>query len=529
MTFTWSKIKTGRFFAVAVALIVSLIYSQKIFLPTADLGRHLKNGQVIWQEGLRSAVMNTNYYSYTNPQFVFVNHHWLYGVIIWPIFQTLGFTGLSLFNFLLFMASLALSLIQTGKQLKRIWFIALFFSLPLIIGRSEVRPEIFSLLSCVLIGMLYYNLKLGKLKGWQFLISIFLLEAIWVNLHLFFPLGLLLVGYYLFDSLIKYHQTEQKKTQEKIVFYLGISLALSFLGSLINPHGINGILTGLRIFNQYQYPVAENQSTMFFLYFFKEKTLYWYYLVFCAISLLNFSLSLKHKKGLSKILDGAWLFIWLLMGIMMIRLYPFVALILLPFNIRWLAENYQTWGKRLKHLAQNQVFLSLASPLALALLLASLASGVFTPNLNNLGFGVNQNTLKAQAFLQKLPATARVFNNYDAGGYLIFSRLAQKVFVDNRPEFYPAEFMEKTYIAAQQNEAVWQKVEQEYNLDIIFFYRHDATDWGQPFLIRRIQDADWLPVYVDDYFLCLAKNTLNNQALIEKYKISKEIFQVTNL
>src|SRR3989344_258512 len=58
-----------------------------------DIGRHLKVGEIIWQT---KEVPKTNLFSFTEPDFPFINHHWLSEVIFFGIFNWFGFTGLIL-------------------------------------------------------------------------------------------------------------------------------------------------------------------------------------------------------------------------------------------------------------------------------------------------------------------------------------------------------------------------------------------------------------------------------------------------
>src|SRR3989338_3902473 len=78
----------------------SLFVFQQINLTTADLGRHIVNGQLfINAENLnisREALLNTNFFSFTNPDFPFINHHWGSGILFYFIFSIFGFAGLSL-------------------------------------------------------------------------------------------------------------------------------------------------------------------------------------------------------------------------------------------------------------------------------------------------------------------------------------------------------------------------------------------------------------------------------------------------
>jgi hypothetical protein len=121
-----------------------------------------------------------------------------------------------------------------------------------------------------------------------------------------------------------------------------------------------------------------------------------------------------------------------------------------------------------------------------------------------------------------------IFNNYDIGGYLIYHLFPiDKPFVDNRPEAYPAKFFKNTYVLAQENELVWQNVAKKNDFQVIYFYIRDITPWAQPFLIKRIQDPGWAPVYADQYAVILAKRGGINQSAIDKYEISKDVFRIT--
>jgi hypothetical protein len=80
----------------------------------------------------------------------------------------------------------------------------------------------------------------------------------------------------------------------------------------------------------------------------------------------------------------------------------------------------------------------------------------------------------------------------------------------------------------QENEEIWKKELAKNGFNTIYFYRHDATPWAQPFLIRRISDPEWVPVFVDDYSIILVRNNEKNKEVIEKYRIAKETFVVTH-
>ena len=153
----------------------------KIDLTTSDLGRHIKNGEEILDGNF--GVLYQNHYSYTEPGYPFVNHHWLSGVVFYLIWKTSGFTGLHLFF-------IALSLITFWiffDLAKKIGGFALaapaaLILIPLIAERVEARPEVFSyLFSGIFLWTLWNKRRLWTLP---------VLMLLWANLHVYFFTGL---------------------------------------------------------------------------------------------------------------------------------------------------------------------------------------------------------------------------------------------------------------------------------------------------------------------------------------------------
>jgi hypothetical protein len=144
----------------------------------------------------------------------------------------------------------------------------------------------------------------------------------------------------------------------------------------------------------------------------------------------------------------------------------------------------------------------------------------------NSGVGIIKGSQKAGQFFKQSGVKGPIFNNYDIGSYIIFNHFPQeKVFTDNRPEAYSVEFFDSIYNPALKNEIVWQRVEKRFNFKCIYFYRHDNTEFGQPFLLRRIDDPTWIPVFVDDFNIILLKNDIENGPILKQYAIDKSIFK----
>jgi len=54
------------------------------------------------------------------------------------------------------------------------------------------------------------------------------------------------------------------------------------------------------------------------------------------------------------------------------------------------------------------------------------------------------------------------------------------------------------------------------------------TPWGQAFLISKVQDEEWAPIFADQYNIIFIKKNLENVELIRKYLIPKENFGIIN-
>jgi len=143
------------------------------------------------------------------------------------------------------------------------------------------------------------------------------------------------------------------------------------------------------------------------------------------------------------------------------------------------------------------------------------------------GIGLQPNVNVGARFVKTLNISGLIFSNYDIGGYIIFHMYPQeKVFVDNRPEAYPVGFFQQEYIPMQESELVWNTELVKWNFNTIWFYRNDLTPWAQKFLITRIEDPLWAPVFVDDYSIIFLRRVEKNAKVIEQYELPKSMFTV---
>src|SRR3989338_7164791 len=97
-----------------LSLFLVLFSFHTINLSTADIGRHIMNGDVFLhsaEHGVSKAdILYKNFFSYTYPDFPFVNHHWLFGIATYVIYSIFGFGGLSFIYFLCILGALIFTL-----------------------------------------------------------------------------------------------------------------------------------------------------------------------------------------------------------------------------------------------------------------------------------------------------------------------------------------------------------------------------------------------------------------------------------
>ena len=196
-----SKKKVQLVILILLMAWLGLFFMQKIDLTTADLGRHLKNGELILNGDF--GLLKTNFYSYTEPNFPFVNHHWGGGVIFYLIWKLFGFAGLS-FLYLIISLIIFYLFFRIAQKESNFWlaFLVSLLLIPLMAARREIRSEIFSYLFMAVFFWILWYWRKGKLSNkWLFVLPV--LEVFWINIHIYFIFGPALIGLFWVERVIR--------------------------------------------------------------------------------------------------------------------------------------------------------------------------------------------------------------------------------------------------------------------------------------------------------------------------------------
>ncbi|MEI9815345.1 MAG: hypothetical protein WDO18_23040 [Acidobacteriota bacterium] len=243
---------------VVLVLICLAVMAQQVDFSQVDLGRHLKNGELILTGSHEEAeaVLHTNHYSYTAPSEPIVNHHWLSGVVFFYLWRIAGFDGLAILYTLLVASSICIVYVSAARSSDR-WTAAglAVASAPIIAWRPEPRPEGFTYFFIAVFYALLTEWFDGRLRSlWLWVLPPLL--CLWINLHVAFVFGFFLLGVFGLKVIFAEGISALKG---RLGLLLGIS-AVSLGLTLINPAGLQGVLYPFSIFGKIDFPVTELQS-----------------------------------------------------------------------------------------------------------------------------------------------------------------------------------------------------------------------------------------------------------------------------
>jgi hypothetical protein len=515
--------KSVIFFALLVWLGVFM--AEKIDIATTDLGRHIENGQWVVENHFNLSQKNSpvheNFYSYTNPDFPAINHHWGSGVLLYFIYKLTGFFGLSLFYILfsLYIFAIFFRLAWKNSDFTTAALLSLLL-IPLMAERTEIRPEILSYFFSAVFLWALWNWQRGKLATSRLYI-LPILMILWINLHVYFFIGLFLVGVFWLSEAgqFVFSKLTDEDFSKKVsaLKNLSIVLFLSIIASLISPFSLAGLLYPLQIFKNYGYTIVENKSVGFVESYGIVNSNFLLIKIVLIFLLLSFVLVwLADRKKIS--------FVSLILGIffgtigwLAIRNFTLLGFVALPILAQNMNSLFSLEKKERSPAKEN----GLAVVYIFLFLFAAFSSYQSLSNHpQNRGMGLLAGNNQAAQFFKENNIRGPIFNNYDIGGYLIFHLYpGEKVFVDNRPEAYPSSFFKDEYIPMEEDDALWKKEEEKYNFNAIVFSYHDITPWGQSFLKSRLADPEWAPVYKDDYAIIFLRRNVANGDLIKNYQL----------
>jgi len=502
-----------KLYKVVFIFLLFALFLAEFFHPISainvDLGRHLLLGKIIVTT---HQVPRTNLLSYTYPNFPYINSSWLTDILYYYLFSLGGFNLLLLVNTLFVAFAFGLlvykAIKRNGLMLATLLSITLYI---LLLGlRSDIRPEVMSMECLSLFMLILYCAQESKSKNLLFFLIP--LELIWVNLHIYFFVGPLLIALFLLDHLIT-HRFKFVDANAYIICLLG-----TIIVTLANPNGVSGAVFPFLVLNNYGLPVIENQSipTLFTLYHASEILL-----PFIAMVLLFTVLFLTRKQTQS--IDWLLAIVFSIATVVIFRnivLFVFATFLLFTTQLNILVKKYQPL---LKKLPRTLGFFSyLVSVLLLLLFITTSIKN------NRFGFGVKATSKKAVHFLIANHIHGPLYNNFDIGDYLSYRLYPQRVFVENRPEAYPANFFENVYLSMQNDPKIFTAIAKKYHFNFVIISYWDNTPWGNTLVRYLVNQSKFKLVYLDAYTIVLLANISANHPFISQHYITEKSLRLND-
>ncbi len=465
-----------------------------------DLGWHLKVGQQ-FVETKTVAHLNSFNYTYSGD---WVDHEWLTNLISFEIYSNFGYFSLSIFFALIVLASFILLNVFIRRYYKKISQSTLVFL------------QLFGLLACSVhfgirmqeFGFLFLILELWIIKEfsskqkWSLLFYLLPLFYLWSNMHGSFLLGLAFLISWPIVKVIEnqlvllksgkfaeYLDLSEKIKQKNIYIFFGFALAslvvtfftpygfelYSFLGGYGNTFYLNVIQEWLP---QYNFPFNYPQS------------LYLVLIIFLLV--VSFQTALRQKKIKINLWQVFLTVIMLILAVRSRRHFPLLFVVSIPWMTQALTHIFNI--KKIPQFSLNKYLRTII--LLFVILLGFeqfvLLNVIKQPFANYCG----KYPCGATSFLisEEKYNDFNIFNEYNWGGYLIYTYPEKKLFIDGRiPQalYKGHTFLEEYYEFYNAKTDFALKLD-EYNIKLVLLKAKDiplkARRWER--FVFDLKDSD---------------------------------------
>jgi hypothetical protein len=490
--------KSYSFFYGLLLILFIALFFRPITAINYDLGRHILLGRIIVQE---QHVPYINLLSFTYPNYPFAATSWLSEVVYYGITNIAGFNMLLLFSIGIVLAACLVQLKFVLPKYSHASIIAVSFFYLIFLGiRSDIRPEFFSML---FMSLFIFILRSYKKLTFSAGLILILIEVLWVNMHIYFFVGPLLVALFLLDQFI----VSKKISVKEMLVLVGVGGA-----TLFNPAGLKGALYPFFVFQNYGFPIFENQSIFTLFQMSKTGVLLSIFTIFFLF--ISLFLGRKNARPVDWFLAFVFGFLFIL-NYRNVVLFVFATFITMVSQFSFVIRKYSKKLVSIPH-PPSILFYSLGIFLVVIIILNT----VF---VRGIGFGMIDYGKKSVDFVIQNKIEGLIYNSFDIGGYLTYRLYPRLVFLDNRPEAYPASFFKDIYLPMQNNPEIFKKLDFKYGFNALIISHRDGAASKTNLLFRHLMhDSGYLLVYLDSYAFVMVKNSIINQEIINKYKITQD-------
>lgn len=500
------------FLAWGVFLLSFLLHNSGNYLDP-DLGWHLTIGQQIITQRAVPQVERINYPILGES---WVDHEWFSDMILYFLFDQVGYVGLEIiFAFLFVLTLLMLTIFIKNNFLPAqaglgttlgLGFLGLLAMSP----HLGVRIQEFALLFLLsLIIILHYYSKTKNLKYLLWLLPLFF---IWANIHGSFLIGLAVLGFWLIIKIIEY-----LLQNKKIFLYLQHNhiLAKPALLKAAGLVALSGLVTLLTPYGLKLYFFLSEYSNSFYLLHIAEWLPAWHYpinyyqLIYLAIvvaTLIFLAQAVYQKEvpwGQTERREPYKINLWylalallfLVLSFKSKRHFPLFFIASFPIISEFIVNYFVLPVRQLKFI---KFFIwSKLIPLFLALIL------FLTATLILLKTNYPTQPFSSPVFCQGFPCAAieyiknsqyrdyRIFNNYGWGGFIIQVWPGKELFIDGRlpiKEINNHSFLEEYYGFFNEDTLAGKLKEYEVELVLLKLHPPINLNWFEKYVLGLRED-----------------------------------------
>lgn len=536
----WRRVSLVLGLIVLAEIFGLMVFVANIEIKDLDLWLHIGMGKYIVQHGFH--VPQTDILSCTIAGKPWINHEWLFQVIVYEVFQKGGAEGL--LNMQVIVVTLATVLLMLlgynhKKQLASI-FILLLTSL-VFQSRFTNRPDLFSLL---FFAIYMYLLAWHIGQRWS-VYALFIIQILWTNIHGFFFFGPLFIMIALLSEWLKRHArlpyewSKIGRLTDEEYRRLKIILGLVVLACFFNPCTVKGALYPLGVFAQ-----LSGKSKIFFQNIIElqrpvtwdnllSATEYPYYKLMILLSFLSFVFN-RRKIDISGLILWLVFLVFSLSALRNVVFFAFAAYLVFVTNAMTISLRdmapMRIIDKKFIHIMSIVVKLFLAMWI-LQYGESMSMNGYYDQDTyewkSEFG-GISQKSYpyKAVDFLVENKVKGNFMNGFNTGAYLIGRCFPDiKVFMDGRTEVYGPDFFKyyRDMWEFPEKEEVYQALN-KYKITGVFLHSLSNPIPGK---LARVINAnkEFVLVYLDFDGLIYLKDIPENKALIDKYRIDFEHWQ----
>jgi hypothetical protein len=458
------RIPTLSLVTVGVLLLAGLIVAQSAHgFTDPDYWWHFKTGEYIV---LHHALPRVDFFTWTSAGTPWVAHEWLSETLIYVLVHTWGY-GAALAVFTL---SPMLSVLLLFRLLKKEGIAAsaalgvTALASLMIAVYSTVRPQVLSWIFFSILIYALYGFRAGRIRH---LWGLPVLFALWANLHLSFLIGLGIFALFVGSQAAENWLRERRFRPGQALAALG----LCTFAACLNPEGPRLLaypLGYLSLQKSLLPALAEWKTPDFHSYLFIPLLAGILVLLVTGLSPLRLDL---WSIGLGLAVSA--------LALQSTRYVPVFAVAFVPLAGTAMAQRW-SWARA----AASEPLSPERSALHWCLLLATLAT--FAIALRPAPWSEFQSTprtvdqlvpVHAVDVIEQQYPNARIFNQYEWGGYLIYRLWPhQRPFIDGRGEMFDPGFLQE-YLDTFEAKRGWQDTLQRYGVNLVIV-RTDSSIAG---------------------------------------------------